>query len=708
MAFIADIHIHSPYSRATSKSLNFETLYQWGCIKGISLIGTGDFTHPAWMEEIKKKLVSGSDGLLRPTQPPPPPEGYRFGDGCNTIRFMLTAEISNIYKSGGKTRKVHNLICMPDIDSAERFSSALDRIGNIHSDGRPILGLDSRDLLEIMLESSPHAVLIPAHIWTPWFSVLGSKSGFDSIEECYRDLSSHIFAAETGLSSDPPMNWRVSSLDRYTLVSNSDAHSASKLGREANCFDCDLTYDAVMDALRTGQDAGYRGTLEFFPQEGKYHYDGHRKCDICFAPQQSKTHNGRCPVCGGKLTLGVMYRVEELADRDEGIRPPSALPFTHVLSLDSVLSELIGTGPSSKKVQREYRRLINCLGPELEILLTVPLEDVRRNYSSLLEEAVSRLRNGAIEAVPGYDGEFGKIKAFRENELDQLKGQEVLFDSAPNKNAASLKRHKKAAIPETREKSGTCSESESADIATEYPGDINSDQEEAIHGSQYHIMVIAGPGTGKTRTLVERIGHLIQDKSVNPSSILAVTFSNRASQEIGQRIESMLPAPRRDLTPTVTTFHKLGFLIVKEHFAALGFRREPVILAEQETAGFFSRAAQSGTKKELSTTAASLEKLVVLSIENNPGLLSDIPRLYSQAGPVAEQYYVHKKAHHLLDFTDLLLLPLSLLANNPEYRDRYAARWDYFFVDEFQDINALQYRLLRLLVTGDKHLFVIG
>jgi len=449
MSFIADFHIHSSYSRATSKSLCFETLYQWASLKGVSLIGTGDFTHPAWLAEIKEKLIPDGKGLFKLKDENIPSLNIKLPcEDLTPIRFMLTCEISNIYKYKEKTRKVHNLICMPDFDSAVRFANKLNLIGNIRSDGRPILGLDSRDLFEILLETSEDAVLVPAHIWTPWFSVLGSKSGFDSIEECYRDLSEHIFALETGLSSDPPMNWMVSKLDGYTLISNSDAHSAPRIGREANLFDCEVSYNAIMNALRNGSKQGFLGTLEFFPQEGKYHFDGHRKCDVCLSPEQSKRYNGICPGCGKPLTLGVMYRVLELADSPTGRKPAAALPYKSIISLDKIVAEIMGVGPTSKKVQREYHRLLDSLGAELSILLALPLDTIGKHASSILVEAIRRVRNGKVHASPGFDGQYGTIQVFTEKERNDYSGQTTLFPLQEKEDDVLAKKEMKVSFIE--------------------------------------------------------------------------------------------------------------------------------------------------------------------------------------------------------------------------------------------------------------------
>lgn len=408
MLYYTDLHIHSKYSRATSKSCNLEELAIWAQKKGLSLISTGDFTHPAWFAEIREKLVPSDNGTFRLK----PEIEKEIGA---SVKFILSVEISTIYKKWDKTRKVHHIVFVPDLQTAENFRQKLDAIGNIKSDGRPILGLDSRNLLETVLESGENSYIIPAHIWTPWFSVLGSKSGFDSIEDCYGDLAEHIFAVETGLSSDPEMNWHVSKLDKFRLVSNSDAHSPSKLAREATVFNKEPDYYSIMHALKTGD--GYDGTVEFFPEEGKYHEDGHRKCNICLTPEETKKLNGICPVCGKPLTIGVLYRVNELSDRHEIITPPSTAGKTYSLvPLQEILSEILQVGPSSKSVVCEYGRLIKTFGSELSILQNVPADDLTR-YSTLLGEGISRLRQGKVIKQAGYDGEYGVIRLFDDSEL---------------------------------------------------------------------------------------------------------------------------------------------------------------------------------------------------------------------------------------------------------------------------------------------------
>jgi DNA helicase-2/ATP-dependent DNA helicase PcrA len=402
MRFHADLHVHSKYSRATSRDLDLEHLAAWAGRKGIGVVGTGDFTHPAWRAELKDKLVPAEGGLYRLRDDIADAVAQTLPAACRTpVRFMLEVEISTIYKKGDRTRKIHHLIYAPDFETVDRMSARLARIGNIASDGRPILGLDSRDLLEIALESGPHAYLVPAHIWTPWFAALGSQSGFDSIADCYGDLATSIFAVETGLSSDPPMNWRVSFLDRYRLTSNSDAHSPGKLGREATTFDCAMDYFAIKHALETGE--GYAGTVEFFPDEGKYHLDGHRKCEVRLTPKETLAHDGRCPVCGEPVTIGVEHRVEMLADRDEAqaLPPRTAGEVTNLVPLPEILSELTASGTATRTVERGYDQAIAKLGPELAILQSLPIEDIARAGSSLLAEAITRLRAGQVIRDPG-------------------------------------------------------------------------------------------------------------------------------------------------------------------------------------------------------------------------------------------------------------------------------------------------------------------
>ena len=411
MKMIADLHIHSRFSMATSKEGTPENLDFWARKKGISLIGTGDFTHPVWREELKERLVSEGNGLYRLRDAYVKEESRKFpGEGT---RFVVSGEISSIYKKNGKTRKVHNVILLPSLEAADAMAQRLEKIGNIHSDGRPILGLDSHDLLEMMLDVCPEGILIPAHIWTPHFSVLGAKSGFDSVEECFEELAPYIHALETGLSSDPAMNWRISKLDRYQLVSNSDAHSPSKLGREANLLDIDCSYEGLYRAIQTGE--GLEGTVEFFPEEGKYHFDGHRKCGVSLSPVEAERLGGICPVCGKKLTMGVDHRVEQLADRAEGFVKKDGKKYESLVPLPEVISACMGYSTASKKVQGCFEQMIQILGTEFDILRNVPSEDIKSCAGERIAEGIENVRTGNVKRIPGYDGEYGKIELFDEN-----------------------------------------------------------------------------------------------------------------------------------------------------------------------------------------------------------------------------------------------------------------------------------------------------
>ncbi|MBN2032121.1 MAG: hypothetical protein JW836_02510 [Deltaproteobacteria bacterium] len=408
MKFIADLHIHSHFSRATSQDLVPEMLSVWAQKKGVKVIGTGDFTHPGWLEELREKLVESERGFYRLRPDLEKALEALVPPSCRSAtRYIPSGEISCIYKRAGKTRKVHNLVLMPDFEAVAKLNDRLSRIGNLRSDGRPILSLDSRDLLEIVLEISDRSFFIPAHIWTPWFSLFGSKSGFDTIVECFGDLTDHIYALETGLSSDPFMNRRLSALDPYLLVSNSDAHSPAKLGREANLFETEMDYDRLLQAMK--HKAGFEGTIEFFPEEGKYHLDGHRKCRTRLYPEQTGKRKGLCPVCGKPLTVGVLHRVYELSDRKI---PCGASPFWSLIPLLEILSEVLDCGPSSKKAVALYEDLLARLGPEIEILMRTSLDDINRAGGPVLAEAVLRMRENRVYKEEGYDGEYGVIRLF--------------------------------------------------------------------------------------------------------------------------------------------------------------------------------------------------------------------------------------------------------------------------------------------------------
>lgn len=419
MKYIADFHIHSRFSRATSQQINLENLDKWAKIKGISILGTGDFTHPGWIEEIKEKLEPAEDGL------------FKLKKTESKIRFVLTTEVSCVYSKNNKVRKIHLLIFAPSLEAVEKINTQLSWTSNLKADGRPILGMDVKELLKIVLDSSPNCLVVPAHIWTPWFSLFGSKSGFDSVDECFEDYSKYIFAMETGLSSDPEMNWRVSLLDKYTLISNSDSHSLQKIGREANVFEGEgeIDYFRLIDAIKRGgkekKDFNLTMTIEFFPEEGKYHYDGHRNCQVRLSPDETKKYGGLCPVCKKPLTVGVLSRVYELGDRKEGEKPFSALPFLRLVPLQEIIAEVFGQNSNSKFVEEKYKELIDFYGSEFEVLIEKPLDEIQKNFPEIAQ-GIKIVREGKVKVKAGYDGEFGKVSLFN-SEKEESHLQKTLF-----------------------------------------------------------------------------------------------------------------------------------------------------------------------------------------------------------------------------------------------------------------------------------------
>jgi len=422
MQFVADLHIHSPFARACSKELHPEQLYQWSQYKGIGVLATGDFTHPQWFAELSAKLIPAEPGLFTLKEAFAKPIDEAMYATCRSfVRFLLGVEVSCIYKKGDRLRRIHHLIFAPSFEAAAKLNKRLAKIGNIQSDGRPILGLDSRDLLEIVLEGGPEMHLIPAHAWTPHFGIFGSGSGFDSIEECFEDLAPHIFAIETGLSSDPAMNWKWSSLDRIALISNSDAHSLEKLGREGNLLNVNLTYADLFAAIQSRDPQRFLKTFEFFPAEGKYHVDGHRVCQIRMNPNETIRRKQICPVCRKPVTVGVLHRVDALADRSLPQPPIGSPAFENIIPLKEILSEVLRVGLASKKIDHLYHRLLAAYGSEFFILRELNTETLRRDGYSFLALGLDRMRAGQVSIEPGYDGEYGKIALLHPEDFSEEK-----------------------------------------------------------------------------------------------------------------------------------------------------------------------------------------------------------------------------------------------------------------------------------------------
>ncbi|MFN3302039.1 MAG: endonuclease Q family protein, partial [Patescibacteria group bacterium] len=397
MRYIADFHLHSKYSRATSQNMDLDHLDLWARLKGIQILGTGDFTHPEWFKELKEKLEPLGNGL------------FKLKNAKNlAVYFILTTEVSCIYTKKGVGRRIHLIIFLPDFESVEKFNTQLSWSGNLKADGRPMLNLDAKEILKIALNISPDALVVPAHVWTPWYSIFGSKSGFDSIEECFDELTPYIYAIETGLSSDPAMNWRLSQLDKITIISCSDSHSPKNLGREATVFEFDeISYKKIIETLKKKDPTHLKYTIEFFPEEGKYHFDGHRLCNVSFSPTETKKRGGICPVCGRELTIGVMHRVEKLADRPAGFIPPNAIPFKSLIPLQEIIAEVLGVNKSSKIVEEEYFKIIKQGGSEFQILMDWNETDLKKIVPEKIVEGIIRMRNGQVQKIPGYDGVYG-------------------------------------------------------------------------------------------------------------------------------------------------------------------------------------------------------------------------------------------------------------------------------------------------------------
>ena len=747
MRLVADLHIHSRFSLATSPKLTPPSLERWARIKGIDLLGTGDCTHPAWLSELRASLEPAEEGFFRLKDEARRDfdRGEALADGlpepeARDVRFVLTGEISTIYSRGGKTRKVHHLVLLPDFEAAAAFQSRLERVGNIASDGRPILGIDSRDLFSLLLDADERSILVPAHIWTPWFSALGARSGFDSIEECYGDLASRIPAIETGLSSNPPMNWAVSGLDRFSIISNSDAHSPEKLGREASILEAEPSFAGLAAALSARGEAASAeagrcllGTIEFFPQEGKYHWDGHRACGIVLSPDESAQRGGLCPVCGKALTPGVLRRVAELADRpvDESAGGPAGgpsnrRPYSSLIPLKEVLSELLASGEGSKKVAAAYGSLIAKAGSEFRILVDLPVEEVGRLSApgvtgELLALAVERMRAGKVSITPGYDGEYGKIRAFAPGERPGFRSGSGLFaaEEAESVAATSPAAPRKASV-RSAAAPASAAYAVSAAGATPPAFRLDPSQERAVAHGHGPALVLAGPGTGKTAVLALRIERLV-GQGLDPASVLALTFTNRAAGELRDRIGRSLGEARASAV-VAGTFHAFCNGLLREHAAEAGLPGGFVLLDEEER--FRILEADSGSRARAARLGAYIEirkRFLLLPGEAEPRLgpsapaglaeLADalgLPRADAQLEEGYANYREALKRTARLDFDDLVAGAVRLLCARPDLLGYCRGRHRAVFVDEYQDVNFAQYALVRLIAPPGADLFAIG
>ena len=688
--FRADLHIHSHYSRACSRDCDLEHLAWWAGRKGITVVGTGDFTHPAWREELGANLVPAEPGMFR-LRPDLEREVHsRLPAACRTpVRFVLSSEISTIYKRDDRTRKVHHLLYAPSLAAVDEITRRLARVGNLAADGRPILGLDSRDLLEITLAGGDGCYLVPAHAWTPWFAVLGSQSGFDRVSDCYADLADHIFAIETGLSSDPEMNWRVSSLDSYRLVSNSDAHSPPMLGREATAFDVDVDYFAIERSLRTGE--GFGGTVEFFPEEGKYHLDGHRACDVRTSPEETRRPAGSARPAARHRPSACSTGSTRSPTGPTATGCPARRGSRRSCRCRRYSARSPASGPKSKSVTAQVSAMVERFGPELSILGEVPLDDLAARAPSVVAEAIARLRRGEVRREAGYDGVYGTIRLF---DPDELSGA-ALFDlparSAPRKTQAVAA----AAAPEPD------MPAQPAQSTGPAPDGLDPEQHAIVTHDGGPLLVVAGPGAGKTRVLTHAIAHRIA-AGLPPENCLAVTFTRRARDELRDRLAALLPGGAADRV-TVATFHGLGLLILREQCKRLGLDAD-LKVADERTRLEVLRSLSAGSGPAALASRISSSKRARASRLAAPAA----PPVADEDAALTARYDAALRERGLVDVDDLVTLPAELLGEDAALAAAYRARWTDVFVDEYQDVDEQQYRLLRLLTSGDSRVCVIG
>ena len=642
MRHFIDLHLHSRYSRATSPALDPASLSRWAEIKGLALLGTGDLTHPAWRRELAESLKERDDGF------------YSLADQPDGPRFIPTGEVSAIYKQDGRTRKIHLVIISPDLAAADEFARLLGAFGRLEADGRPILGLTARQILDIALTSHPGTVVVPAHIWTPWFSLFGSRSGFDSLEECFGDLSPHITALETGLSSDPDMNRLVSALDSRALISSSDAHSPEKLGREATIIRGPLTRAALAEALAGGPSLGC--TVEFFPEEGKYHLDGHADCGPPLTPAETRSLGGLCPVCGRPLTIGVLHRVSQLADRDRPGGP--RLSDRHLLPLAELLGQIFGQGPASRGPARSYERLTREFGGELPLLLEADLADLETAGGPLLRLGVERMRQGRVKAVGGFDGRFGTITAIGPEDRAALAGQGRLFLDLPAKGRRPARPLiKPLAEPAVEERPAR----PPAAPADPLLDGLDESQAQAVTSPAPALAALAGPGGGKTLVLVRRAAWLIRAGLARPEEVLMTTFTRKAAEDLAPRLKDILPEPGQ--RPKVTTLHGLAYEFLKA--AQPDWDLAPADFLDD----LLKRLARPA-----GLTPAALAGLISLA-KNRPPLKPS-------------QYQAALAERRLWDFDDLILQAVPPAAR--PYRS--------ILVDEFQDLSPAQFDFLTRLL----------
>lgn len=694
MTFLADLHIAAQNSRSAARGISFAQLFAAGYCKGIDLIGTGDCSNPRWLAEMRTQLLPSGDGLFRlrrsywPKLPP-------VAEGNTGIRFMISGEINTVYIKGEITRKIHHLVCMPDLAEAESFAARLVPY-YINDDEGSELNLDSRDLLEILLTVSPRAVLIPAHIWHHGDSLFGAKHSFANVEECYGDLAGHIFALETGFDSDPSMNRRISRLDKYALVSNSAANLPEQLGCEANIFAGEMGFSAIFSAL-AGKTAGFRGTLESFPQAGKYYADGHRKCQCYCSPAESRELRGRCPMCGAKMTRGVESRIAEMADRPAGKKIPGARRFERIIPLITILGELQQLPEKSKSVQQNYQRLLAELAPEMTILRHCPLDELRRVGGELFTRAIEQVRTGEVAIQPGYDGEYGTVTIFSPPEraaiLQNSGNNGILSFTNSARNTASGLPGQKNLFPELPPN-------------VSHSG-LSDEQRRVVNFPRQPLLVNAGAGSGKTFIMLERMAHLINSESQPASSLLALSCCTRAAREISEQFRTRLPELADDV-PLSITFQQVGLRIIAEQHSLLNLPKNIRLLSNEEADELYLRTFDSARLFPLATRQEFEELLMKALLFGDDSCPERLCALVAQLREMVPEYLLRKQREGLLDPLDALLLPISLLVEYSDIHEYYQQRWTNLLVDDYQDISRLQYLLLKLLCSPTTAITAFG
>lgn len=798
MHLIADLHTHSKYSRATSRDLDLEHLALWARRKGTHIVGTGDVTHPDWLQELQEKLIPAEEGLfqLRPELDQRLSKECPSSISSQLVRFLLAVEVCTIFKRGNTNHRLNHLVCLPGWSEASVLQQIFASEGNLSADGRPILGMDARDLLAQLLDISPRVHLIPTQIWSPHASLLGARSGFGSVVECFGDLASSLFALEMGSASDVRMNQRLSSLDHYTLLSHSNAHTPSRVGQEANWLNCALSYDEIFASIRSGAPESWLGTFGGYPEAGRYYYDGHRSCKVRLHPSETKAFDGRCPVCKKPLTTGVLNRIEALADRTEEAlaTAPSRPPSIRMVTLETVLSEIFEIGPKSRRIQRQYHALLEQFGSERDILMTLPEEELKRANIPLFTEAIKRVRAGQVEVTPGYDGEQGVIRIFQENEskatsfslfpgADLNKKEDdvqLMLFPAPKKyppprqlfpgpeseheqlalfvadndepraplqhneegsSPSHLEAHEEEELP-TQQLPRTILKAptnlmqsqqmpqlrlrpptQSNPVPKQLLFALNTEQRMAVVHWGSPMLISAGPGTGKTRTLAHRIAYLVASTKVSPRHMVVLALTQHAARALEEQLYHLLKGP---CGITVATFHQFCLqLLEQEASREQDPTTVPTILGPMEQLTLLRELAEQRglplSHKELKEVHGHISQAkqqlllpdecahLLLEPESKDASLAPfLQQVHPEFLGLYQDYQSQLRRLHSMDLDDLLVETVLRLQSDVDFRQKLQRSIHSLHVDEYQDLTELPFQLLRLLYTEQTDLCVSG